>query len=65
MLLLLQRGHFQARQVGPDRALLNATTLVWALYNTSSNISLSKNSVGLYQVREERGSCTEIYRAQR
>ena len=48
---LLARGDFKAHAVAADeRWLVLLTTAVWAAHNGLSNVSLSKNSVGLYQI---------------
>lgn len=48
---LLARGDFKAHAVAADeRWLVLLTTAVWAAHNGLSNLSLSKNSVGLYQI---------------
>ena len=35
---------------GASSSAIHGTTLVWALHNALSNLSLSRNSVGLYQI---------------
>jgi drug/metabolite transporter (DMT)-like permease len=50
VLSLLARGEFKAHTVAADeRWLVLLTTAVWAAHNGLSNLSLAKNSVGLYQ----------------
>ena len=51
VLALLARGSFERRTLaGHERSLLLLTTAVWAGHNGLSNLSLEKNSVGLYQI---------------
>ncbi len=51
VLALLARGGFEAHTVAADeRTLVVLTTAVWAGHNGLSNLSLQKNSVGLYQI---------------
>ena len=51
VLALLARGDFKAHSVAADeRSLVLLTTAVWAGHNGLSNLSLQKNSVGLYQI---------------
>ena len=56
---LLARGDFQAHAVATadERWLVLLTTAVWAAHNGLSNLSLSKNSVGLYQARRHPRRC--------
>ena len=55
---LLAHGTFKARAVAADeRWLVLLTTAVWAAHNGLSNLSLSKNSVGLYQARRRWRCC--------
>ena len=55
---LLARGDFKAHAVAADeRWLVLLTTAVWAAHNGLSNLSLSKNSVGLYQARRRWRCC--------
>ena len=56
---LLARGDFKAHAVAAadERWLVLLTTAVWAAHSGLSNLSLSKNSVGLYQARRHPQCC--------
>jgi solute carrier family 35 protein E3 len=59
---LLARGDFTAHAVATadERWLVVLTTAVWAAHNGLSNLSLSKNSVGLYQARRHPRAAADL-----
>lgn len=55
LMVLDARGVVQWRaDLGDDRWRVRCMTAVWALHNGLSNLSLQRNSVGLYQVAQAR-----------
>ena len=50
LVLLACAGQVRWRSSESTDGLIHTTTAVWALHNAMSNLSLSRNSVGLYQI---------------
>jgi drug/metabolite transporter (DMT)-like permease len=50
LVALARGGMMKWRSADGASSAIHGTTLVWALHNALSNLSLSRNSVGLYQI---------------